>query len=568
MKAGLVVILAVLSSGHLAAQWLKQPTHGIPRTPDGKPNLTAAPPRAADGTPDLSGLWTKASPKYARNIAADLEPGDIQPWAREVVERRREDLGKDGMQVRCLPLGPAYATSGDSTGSEMVRIIQTPALIVMLNPDLTYRQIWMDGRALEPEPNPSWMGYSVGHWEGDALVVESYGFHPGRWLDRDGNPHTERLRLTERYRRPTFGRLEIDVTFSDPGAYTRSWTVKVGADYAADTEMLEWVCNEGANRSLIHWIGTASDERRNEVAVAPAILARYVGTYVEQPPYWRSVQIVGSPVSSGRTLQITVEDGKIVGNMDDRGRQVLIAASDTEFSGLYGLGVQYMTGGGRRCAPTQKPPCSRQDNQTYDFELYSPSRFGNTGRPTYKPEHWDKVQQLDMWTNKYDPVMTCQPLGVPRQGPPRRIYQTENDVTFLYMGGDAGGGYGEYRVIPTDGRKHDPQRAIETTYMGYTVGRWEGDTLVLDSISFVDTTWLGRGGFFHSSDMHVVERFTRQGDVILYDVTVEDPEVLVEPWVIPTRALRRNTNRDAGLQRERGNCEVYELEDITSQIRH
>jgi len=228
----------------------------------------------------------------------------------------------------------------------------------------------------------------------------------------------------------------------------------------------------------------------------------------------------------------------------------------------------YMTGGGRRCAPTQNSDCNRQANQTYDFELYSPSRFGNLSRPTYKPEHWDKVQQLDMWTNKEDPVMTCQPLGVPRQGPPRRIYQSDNDVTFLYFGGDAGGGYGEFRVIPTDNRKHDPQRAIEATYLGYTVGRWEGETLVLDSISFVDTTWLGRGGFFHSSDMRVVERFTRQGDVLLYDVTVEDPEVLVEPWVIPTRVLRRNASADAGLIRERGNCEVYELEDISSQIRH
>ena len=209
------------------------------------------------------------------------------------------------MQVRCLPLGPAYATSGDSTGSEMMRIVQTPQLIVMLNPDLTYRQIWMDGRALEPEPNPSWMGYSVGRWEGDTLVVESYGFHAGTWLDRDGHPHTEQLRLTERYRRPSFGTLEIEVTFSDPGAYTRPWTVKVGAEYAADTEMLEWVCNEGANRSLVHWVGTASDERKNEVKVAPEILARYVGTYVEQPPFWRSVQISGAPQPSGRTVQIT-----------------------------------------------------------------------------------------------------------------------------------------------------------------------------------------------------------------------------------------------------------------------
>jgi hypothetical protein len=345
MKAGLVAVLAILFSGQLAAQWLKQPTAGIPRTADGRPNMTAPPPRTADGRPDLSGLWQKVSPKYARNIAADLKPDEIQPWAREVLERRREDLGKDGMQVRCLPLGPAYPTAGDSTGSEMVRIVQTSQLIVMLNPDLTYRQIWMDGRTLEPEPNPTWMGYSVGRWEADTLVVESFGFHTGTWLDRDGHPHTDRLRTTERYRRTSFGTLEVEVTFSDLGAYTRPWTVKVTADYAADTEMLEWVCNEGAGRSLAHWVGTASDERKNEKKVAPEILARYAGTYAEQPPYWRNVQIAGSPQVTGRTVQITLENGRLVGNMDGRGPQFLIAMSDTEFTGLYGLGVQFIDGG-------------------------------------------------------------------------------------------------------------------------------------------------------------------------------------------------------------------------------
>ena len=228
----------------------------------------------------------------------------------------------------------------------------------------------------------------------------------------------------------------------------------------------------------------------------------------------------------------------------------------------------YMNGGGRRRSPWQSADSNRQSNQTEDFELYSPSRFGNLGRPIYKPQYWDKVQELDMWTNKYDPVMTCQPLGVPREGPPRRILQSDKDIILLYYGGDAGGGYGEYRVIPTDNRKHDPQKAIEATYMGYTVGRWEGDTLVLDSISFVDSTWLGRGGFFHSDQMHVVERFRRQGDALLYDVTVEDPEVLVEPWVLPTRTVVRNSNPNAGLIPERGNCEVQEFGHATSQIRH
>src|SRR5687767_3123199 len=220
-----VACLALSPGAPAAAQWLNTRPPGIPRTADGRPNLAAPAPRAADGKPDLSGLWTKFSPKYARNIAADLEPGEIQPWARAVVDERRENLGKDGMQVRCLPLGPAYATSGDSTGSERVRIVQTPQLVVMLNPDLTYRQIWMDGRAPEKDPNPSWMGYSVGRWDGDALVVESYGFHPGTWLDRDGNAHSDKLRMTERYRRPSFGQLDVEVTFSDPAAYTRPFTV-------------------------------------------------------------------------------------------------------------------------------------------------------------------------------------------------------------------------------------------------------------------------------------------------------------------------------------------------------
>ncbi|HET9220150.1 MAG TPA: hypothetical protein VFR18_24435 [Terriglobia bacterium] len=229
----------------------------------------------------------------------------------------------------------------------------------------------------------------------------------------------------------------------------------------------------------------------------------------------------------------------------------------------------YMGNGGRRCGPTQVQPCNRGTNQTEDFALYSPSRFGQFGRPLYKPEHWDKVIELDMWTNKYDPVMTCQPLGVPRQGAPRRIWQTENDITFLYMGGDAGGGYGEYRIIPTDNRQHGPDARFELNYMGNSVGRWEGDTLVVDSIGFIDTTWIGRGGYFHSEKMHVVEKFRREGDAIFYDVTLEDPDVLVEPLVFPTRIMRRNTAANAGLIRERGNCETsFETEAAASQIRH
>jgi hypothetical protein len=327
-------ILTIALSAPLAAQWLNHPTPGIPRTPGGEPNLAAPAPRTPDGKPDLSGLWNKISPKYARNIAADLKPGGVQPWAEALVQQRKEDLGRGYMNVLCLPLGPAYSTAADDTGVEMMKIIQTPGLILILNPDLTYRQIYLDGRALETAPNPSWMGYSVGHWDGDTLVVESFGFNDRTWLDHDGHPHTEALRMTERYRRRDFGNLELDVTLSDPAAYAKPWTVAVRAELAADTEMIEWVCNEKGS-GLEHWVGKASDERKSALKVAPEILATYVGTYEEQPKFWRTVP---------RVVEITVSGDALFGEMDGRGKVPLVAQSETAFSGLYGLGVEFRKG--------------------------------------------------------------------------------------------------------------------------------------------------------------------------------------------------------------------------------
>jgi hypothetical protein len=241
-----------------------------------------------------------------------------------------------------------------------------------------------------------------------------------------------------------------------------------------------------------------------------------------------------------------------------------------DLTGNWAAGGMNWRYGNRRCAPTQLEGCSDAWNQTLDFEFEAPSRFG-PNRPLYKPEHWDKVIELDMWTNKYDPVMTCQPLGLPRNGPPRRIVQSDSDMIFFYgQYADGGGGQGEYRIMAIDGRKHDPQEALQTKYFGHTVGHWEGDTLVLDSVGFNDFTWLARGGFFHSDEMRVVERLTRQGSEILYEVTIEDPQVLVEPWVMAPKILRLNANPNAGLLPERGNCETYEGEDedIVTQIRH
>jgi hypothetical protein len=233
-----------------------------------------------------------------------------------------------------------------------------------------------------------------------------------------------------------------------------------------------------------------------------------------------------------------------------------------------GAGAPGVTVGGmfRRCTPFQSKNCMEWTNQSEDWPFMSTSRL-DMRVPIYKPEHWDTMIEKDQWTNRDDPVMTCLPLGLPRQGPPARIFHTDTDITMLYRAGvDGAGGYAEHRMVAIDGKPHNPQRPNNYTYFGYTVGRWEGDTLVLDSIGFSDETWLGRGGYFHSDKMRVVEKFTRTGNQMLYEVTVEDPEVLVEPWVMPSRMLRLSPTNT--IIAERGSCTESELKEVSSQYRH
>jgi hypothetical protein len=245
-----------------------------------------------------------------------------------------------------------------------------------------------------------------------------------------------------------------------------------------------------------------------------------------------------------------------------------------DLTGVWGGGYNPITGGGtRRCGPTQtKVNCNiPMDNFWVDYEWLSPWRFGVMGHPVYKPEFWDKIQELDQWTNKYDPVMTCQPLGLPRHGTPRRIIQQDKDVIFFYgANADYGGGAAEFRDIPTDGRQRNTRTQSLAMYYGNSIGTWEGDTLVIDSINFVDTTWLGRGGLIHSSSMHIIERLTRVGNEIRYEMTIEDPEMFVEPFAMPTRVLREGQGGFGGdgIQAERSFCEVYEEGNVTNQLRH
>ena len=327
MKIFSTLIICTALVTPLEAQWVERPTPGIPRTVDGKPNLTAPAPRIADGKPDLTGLWQWFSPDTAiGNVAlrkpGDLKAADIQPWVQALLQQRAENFGIENPRYHCLPDGPNY-----STGQGFKRILQTPAMIVILQEDLTYRQIHMDGRALEPDPNPSWMGYSVGHWEGDTLVVESNGYNDRTWL-LGGYAHTEALRMTERFRRTDFGHLEIAVTFDDPKAYNKPWTLRLSARLGADTEMMESVCNERPDNGQQHWVGRVSDAQKSAVKVAPEVLAKYVGLY--KGIYGRNL----------RTVDVTLSGGALFISVNGGPKQAIVPQSETKFSGT-GLSYQF-----------------------------------------------------------------------------------------------------------------------------------------------------------------------------------------------------------------------------------
>ena len=217
----------------------------------------------------------------------------------------------------------------------------------------------------------------------------------------------------------------------------------------------------------------------------------------------------------------------------------------------------------RRCAPTQKGidgvGCFEETNETTDGEFTG--RI-DSNRPLYKPEYWDKVQDLDYNTNTKDPIFTCMPLGVPRMGPPVQIIQSPQYVLFFYLG--TGSVSNQFRIIPIDGRGHDPVRSQDISYFGDAVGHWEGDTLVVESVGFNDESWLASGGMFHSYDMKVTERIQREGNKLHYQTTVDDPTVLLQPWVMDARELELNPDPKAYLQ-EGDQCSQPDPSGIRSQ---
>jgi hypothetical protein len=317
MRQGSLLLCAglLLAAGvSLDAQWIKYPTPGLPRLLDGKPDLTAPAPRTIDGKPDFSGLWQNdGGDRYYNNVASDLAHSDVAPWAHELYVKRQLEFGKDSMETLCLPLGPAYLT----TRYRMNRIVQTPSLIVMAYDDGMHREIFMDGRSLEPDPNPTWMGYSVGRWEGDVLVVESNGYTDRSWLDFGGHPHTENLRITERYARRDVGHIEVQVSMIDPKVYAKPITFTMPMTLQADTEMLEGFC-ENHHKSRERMTTT----KPAQVAQVPAAtLSRHIGTY----------DIEGDD-GQKHVVGVTLENGMLLFEYDGKGKEPLIALSPERFS--------------------------------------------------------------------------------------------------------------------------------------------------------------------------------------------------------------------------------------------
>lgn len=263
MRTAMLLAMAIAAAGTASAQWPDHPSARIPRTADGRPDLAAPVRRTADGKPDLSGIWQSerdpkgvlggiegiVAPRYMIDIMKDVDPDKVpfHPWAAALHNERVANSFKDNPMLQCLPAGVPRLDAY----THPYKIVQTPDLIVLLYESMTlFRQIFMDGRELPKDPLPTWMGYSVGKWDGDTLVVQSAGFNDKTWLDGSGHPHSEAMRLVERFRRRSVGQMDIEVTIDDPKAYTRPLTYTQRQLLLPDTDLIEYICNENFQKPL------------------------------------------------------------------------------------------------------------------------------------------------------------------------------------------------------------------------------------------------------------------------------------------------------------------------------
>jgi hypothetical protein len=313
----------------VSAQWPNQATAGVPKTADGKPNLSAPAPRMPDGKPDLSGVWQNGptglggtpssdpnAPPAATffNIGANMKGGlPLRPWAADLLKQRNDEHSKDNPDAHCLPMGLLQFHEHPQPR----KIVQTRDLIVVIyEANYGLRQIFLDGRTLpNNDPQPWWYGYSVGKWDGDTLVVETTGLRDGGWLDIQGSPLTDQARLTERIRRPTFGTLIVDVTIDDPKAYTKPFTVRFAQDLMADGELIEFICNEN-EQSSDHLVGKGAGPGPATFNISTQTFDRYVGQY---------------RTAEGLIVKITRDGTRFYGQMFGLPPFEIFAASEREF---------------------------------------------------------------------------------------------------------------------------------------------------------------------------------------------------------------------------------------------
>jgi hypothetical protein len=301
-------LMLSLCAAPAAAQWLNYKTPGIPRTKDGKPNLTAPTPRTADGKPDLSGMWQMAGLGHATN----MNDAELLPDAQAIYQKRLETYGHEDPASNCLPEGPRSGLAG----LDPLRIIQARNITTVLYETGTFRLIYTDGRPLPKDMNPTWMGYSIGRWEGDTFVVQTAGYNERTWLDFTGRPHSEALRVTERFRRTDFGHMQLEMTFDDPKMYRKPWTIKVPAFFVADDDLIENVCLEN-EKDRGRLVGKVADERKPGKKVPVSVLSQYAGTYDVGPLGSWTVSVVGD--------ELAVDLGT------GGGKQVIFPQSDSVF---------------------------------------------------------------------------------------------------------------------------------------------------------------------------------------------------------------------------------------------
>jgi hypothetical protein len=330
MRKLAALLISLSASAPLHAQWFDWQSPLVPRTADGRPDLGAPVPRTAEGGVDVSGLWV---PEDARGTLFDETK--ILGWALEAMDEAERTFYTTDPRFHCLPSGPSSYLAGPSVGG-IRRMLQRPDIIAVLNPDMTYREIFMDGRELEAEPLlPTWMGYSVGRWEGDTLVVESNGYNDKTWLTREGLPHSAELRITERYTRRDYGHMTLEITYEDPRTFVEPVQATVDLALRPDGAMLEVICNESETGQK-HYSGEMSQSEQKVVEVPVEVLEKYVGTY-------RGVWL-GNRI----TAEVTLDNGELFlkrtprysdtgGNVDyDVSR--LIPQSQNAFDSSFGLG--------------------------------------------------------------------------------------------------------------------------------------------------------------------------------------------------------------------------------------